>query len=126
MIDKDRPSSWVPFRESLCRGCNADCCSMLLEVTIDDLVRLEVCTEDEARGSHKKLFKRLQKEKIAMSYRQGTGLFLLQSKSNTDCQFLDSATRLCTVYEKRPAVCRKFPSIGPRPTFCPARRKLTT
>lgn len=123
MIDKDRPSSWIPFRESLCRGCNADCCAMLLEVTIEDLVRLGVCREDEAAGSHKKLFKRLRREKIAMSYRDGTGLFMLQSKSNGDCQFLNSETRLCTVYDKRPNVCRKFPSIGPRPTFCPARRR---
>jgi Fe-S-cluster containining protein len=96
---------------------------MLLEVTIEDLVRLGVCSEDEAQGSHKKLFKRLRKEKVAMSFRIGTGLFMLQSKSNGDCQFLDSHTRLCTVYEKRPGVCRKFPMIGPRPTFCPARRK---
>ncbi|MBX3021794.1 MAG: YkgJ family cysteine cluster protein [Bdellovibrionales bacterium] len=123
MIDKDRPSSWVPFRASLCRGCNADCCAMLLEVTIGDLVRLGVCSQDEAQGSHKKLFKRLRREKIAMSYREGTGLFMLQSKSNGDCQFLNSTTRLCTVYEKRPDVCRKFPSIGPRPTYCPASRQ---
>jgi len=95
---------------------------MLLEVTIEDLVRLGLCSEDEARGSHKKLFKRLRKGRVAASYRNGTGLFMLQSKSNGDCQFLNSSTRLCTVYEKRPGVCRKFPSIGPRPTFCPARR----
>ena len=123
IVDKDRPSSWVKHRESLCRGCRADCCAMLLEVTSDDLVRLGVCTEDEFRISPKKLFKRLRKEKIAMSYREGTGLFMLQSKANGDCQFLDSHTRLCTVYEKRPGVCRAFPSIGPRPSYCPARPK---
>jgi Fe-S-cluster containining protein len=124
MIDKDRPSTWVPYRESLCRGCNADCCSMLLEVTTEDLIRLGLTTEDEAEISQKKLFKRLRKEKVVMSYRDGTGLFMMQSKANGDCQFLDSATRLCTVYDKRPGVCRKFPSIGPRPGSCPARRKL--
>lgn len=123
IVDKDRPSSWIRYRESLCRTCRAECCAMLLEVTIDDLVRLEVCSQDEADGSHKKLFKRLRREKIAMSYREGTGLFMLQSKANGDCQFLDSVTRLCTVYEKRPGVCRKFPSIGPRPGFCPSRAK---
>lgn len=122
MIDKDRPSTWVPFRESLCKGCRADCCAMLLEVTTEDLVRLGICSEDEALGSQKKLFKRLRKEKIAMSFRDGTGLFMLQSKSNGDCQFLNSQTRLCTVYDRRPNVCRKFPSIGPKPTFCPANR----
>lgn len=123
VIDKDRPSSWVPHRESLCSGCHAQCCAMLLEVTGEDLVRLEVCTSDELRSSPKKLFKRLRKERVAMSYRHGTGLFMLQSKANGDCQFLDSQTRLCTVYAKRPDVCRNFPSIGPRPGFCPARRK---
>lgn len=93
---------------------------MLLEVTADDLVRLGLCTEDEVRISAKKVFKRLRKEKVAMSYREATGLFMLQSKANSDCQFLDSHTRLCTVYDKRPDVCRKFPSIGPRPGHCPA------
>lgn len=95
---------------------------MLLEVTAEDLIRLGVCTEDEVKTSPNKLFKRLRKERIAMSYREGTGLFMLQSKANGDCQFLDAQTRLCTVYEKRPDVCRKFPSIGPRPGFCPARK----
>lgn len=123
VIDKDRPSTWVKYRESLCRGCHADCCAMLLEVTSEDLVRLGLCTEDEIQGSQKKLFKRLRKDKVVMSYREGTGLFMMQSKANGDCQFLDSQTRLCTVYEKRPNVCRKFPSIGPRPQFCPARKK---
>ena len=120
MIDKDRPSTWVPYRESLCRGCRADCCAMLLEVTAEDLVRLGLCTEDEARLSPKKVFKKLRKEKVVANYREATGLFMLQSKANGDCQFLNSYTRLCTVYEKRPGVCRKFPSIGPRPGHCPA------
>ena len=71
---------------------------MLLEVTIEDLVRLDLCDMDEFDRSPKKLFKRLKRERVAMSYREGTGLFLLQSKANSDCQFLDSVTRLCTVY----------------------------
>lgn len=121
-VDKDRPSSWIRFRESLCRGCRAECCAMLLEVTVEDLVRLGVCTEDERARSLKKLFKRLRKDRVASSYREGTGLFMLQSKANGDCQFLDSTTRLCTVYDRRPGVCRQFPSIGPRPGHCPARR----
>ena len=124
VVDKDRPSSWVRYRESLCRGCRAECCAMLLEVTVEDLIRLGVCDRDEAERSLKKLFKRLRKQKIAMSYRDGTGLFMLQGKANGDCQFLDSTTRLCTVYERRPDVCRSFPSIGPRPQFCPSRPRV--
>jgi Fe-S-cluster containining protein len=93
---------------------------MPVEVEASDLVRLGVATEDEISISKKKLSKRLIKEKIVSSYRSGTDLFMMEAKPNGDCRFLDSKTRLCTVYEKRPDVCRKFPEIGPRPGFCPA------
>lgn len=92
---------------------------MPVEIKLSDLIRLELVTEDEASGSIKKLAKRLIKEGIIVSYRQGTEFFMLSQKANNDCLFLDSKTRLCTVYEKRPETCRLFPSIGPRPGFCP-------
>lgn len=96
---------------------------MPVEVKLSDLIRLEVVTEDEALGSIKKLAKRLMREGIVSSYRQGTELFMLTQKYGRDCYFLDSKTRRCTVYEKRPGVCREFPSIGPRPEYCPVRPK---
>src|SRR4051794_17191249 len=111
--DKDRPSTWIPYRPGLCTGCFSSCCTMPVEVKKSDLIRLGVASEDEI--SDKKLAKKLLKEKIISSYRAGTDLFMLASKPNGDCYFLDSKTRLCTVYEKRPVVCRKFPEIGPRP-----------
>ncbi|MNT74825.1 Flagellin N-methylase [compost metagenome] len=92
---------------------------MPVEVKLSDLIRLGVTDEDEASGSIKKLAKRLMREGIIVSYRQGTEFFMLQQKSNRDCLYLDTKTRLCTVYEKRPDTCRQFPSIGPRPGFCP-------
>jgi Fe-S-cluster containining protein len=92
---------------------------MPVEVKLSDLIRLGVTDIDEAQGSIKKLAKRLIKEGIIVSYRAGTEFFMLQQKSNSDCQFLDLRTRLCTVYEKRPDTCRSFPSIGPRPGWCP-------
>lgn len=116
--DKDRPSSWVPYRPGLCSGCHATCCTMPVEILRSDLDRLGLSTPDEP--SNKKIAKRLIKQKILSNYRMGTDLFMLASKPNGDCYFLDSKTRLCTVYEKRPGVCRKFPEIGPRPGFCPA------
>ncbi len=94
---------------------------MPVEVKLSDLVRLGWVSEDESQGSIKKLSRRLLKEKKIQSYRQGTDLFMLAQKANRDCLLLDSKTRLCTVYEKRPEVCRLFPSIGPRPGWCPAR-----
>lgn len=96
---------------------------MPVEVKLSDLIRLGVTTEDEAQGSIKKLAKRLLRQGIVSSYRHGTELFMLTQKQGRDCYFLDSKTRLCTAYEKRPDVCRKFPEIGPRPGFCPSTPK---
>lgn len=121
--DKDRPSTWKPYKQGMCEGCAGSCCTMPVEVKLSDLIRLGLTDEDEAQGSIKKLSKRLMKEGIITSYRSGTEFFMLTQKSNNDCLFLDLKTRLCTVYEKRPDTCRQFPSIGPRPGFCPVTPK---
>lgn len=120
--DVDRPSTWKVYHAGMCKGCSGACCTMPVEVKLSDLVRLGVCSEDEALGSIKKLAKRLVKEGVIVSYRQGTEFFMLSQKSNRDCYFMDSRTRLCTVYERRPETCRRFPEIGPRPGFCPGNR----
>lgn len=122
-VDIDRPSTWKLYRKGMCDTCWGGCCTMPVEVKLSDLVRLGCVTEDEALGSMKKLARRLSKEGLISSYRQGTELFMLSQKNVRDCYFLDSRTRLCTVYSKRPDVCREFPSIGPRPTFCPMTTK---
>lgn len=120
--DVDRPSTWKSYRSELCSGCWGACCTMPVEVKLADLIRLGLVTEDEALGSIKKIVRRLMKDGVIVSYRQGTDFFMLSQKSNRDCIFLDSNTRLCTVYDKRPDTCRHFPQIGPRPGFCPERR----
>ncbi len=121
--DKDKPWTWVRYREGLCNGCYGSCCTMPVEIKASDLVRLELASEDEVSASPKKVAKRLIKEGIISSYRETTGNFMLTQRSNDDCYYLHPQTRLCTVYEKRPGVCREFPSIGPKPGFCPVRPK---
>jgi Fe-S-cluster containining protein len=119
MTDKDRPSSWVSYSPGLCANCVAACCTMPLEVRLSDLIRLGLVEEGEA--SPKKIARRLSK--IVKSYRAASGLFLLQQKADESCPFLGE-DRLCTVYEKRPDVCRGFPStLGPRVSYCPYRKK---
>ncbi|MEZ0392612.1 MAG: YkgJ family cysteine cluster protein [Pseudobdellovibrionaceae bacterium] len=120
--DKDKPWTWVKYRDGLCKGCYGSCCTMPVEIKAEDLVRLELASEDELSASPKKVAKRLIKEGILASYRESTGNFMLTQKSNDDCYYLDLHTRLCKVYDKRPGVCRKFPEIGPKPGFCPARK----
>lgn len=121
--DKDKPWTWLKFRNGMCEGCFGNCCTMPVEIKDTDLIRMGVVTEDELLVSVKKTAKRLIKEGIVQSYRDGTNTFMLSSRPNGDCLYLDLKSRLCTIYEKRPEVCRQFPSIGPRPGYCPSNRK---
>lgn len=121
--DPQRPSTWREFKKGLCEGCWSGCCTLPVEVSAADLIRLEIIAEEEAADSLKKVSKRLMKEGIIQAYQQKTQLFVLEQRAGRDCIFLGEKDRLCTVYAKRPEVCRKFPKIGPRPGFCPASSK---
>jgi hypothetical protein len=89
-----------------------------VEVSAFDLIRLEFITEDEAASSLKKVARRLMKEGLIQAFQAKSQLFVLEQRNGRDCIFLGK-DRLCTVYEKRPEVCRSFPKIGPRPGHCP-------
>jgi uncharacterized protein len=122
--DKDRPSTWKRYDASFCTQCRGNCCSMPVEIKASDLIRLEIATQDEVDNSLKKLAKRLKKEGIISTYREGTEFFMLAQKPNGDCQFMHPITRFCNVYEKRPETCRDFPAVvGTRVGYCPAERK---
>ena len=106
----------------MCEGCWAGCCTLPVEVSAADLIRLELIDEEEAAVSLKAVAKKLLKMKIIQAFSPKTGIFVLDQRYGDDCVFL-GRDRLCTVYSTRPEVCRKFPKIGPRPGFCPARPK---
>lgn len=114
----DLLSRWKPWSQGMCNGCLSYCCHLPVEATVEDLVRLGVATGDE---SPKRIFRNLLARKIVSSYRARTGLFTLAQKPDGSCVFLGHDRR-CTVYGKRPDVCRRFPEIGPRPGHCPARK----
>ena len=122
MSDPQVPSSWKPYKKGMCEGCWAGCCTLPLEVSAFDLIRLEVITEDEAAASLKKAAKKLMKAGIIQSYHANSGLFIIEQRYGRDCIFLGEKDRRCTVYEKRPEVCRTFPKIGPRPGWCPEKK----
>ena len=118
-VSLDLPSTWAKFTNGkMCEGCWAGCCTLPVEVSAYDLMRLEVLTEDEAAASLKKSARRLMKEGIVRSFHPSRQLFVLEQRNGRDCIFLGK-DRLCTVYDKRPEVCRRFPKIGPRPGYCP-------
>ena len=97
---------------------------MPVEVTIQDLVTLGKVSVDDVHTSRRKLVNHLKKSGLITSYRDATGKFMLTSRPNGDCLFLDSTSRLCTVYSKRPQLCRDFPiKKGNRLGHCPSIRK---
>lgn len=114
-----RPSEWRKYKSGMCKGCWGGCCTLPVEASVADLIRLGVATEDEACASLKKLARRLEKEGIIQAFVPSSQLFVLEQRHGRDCRYLHPTTRLCTVYEKRPEVCRQFPKIGPRPGWCP-------
>lgn len=113
------PSTWVPFEKENCTSCWAGCChSMPVEVSVPDLIRMGHLTEMDAVTGLNKAAKRLIKEGIVTEFRSKSVIFVLRQRENGDCIFLD-AKRRCSIYLKRPQICREFPKIGPKPGFCP-------
>ncbi len=123
MVDIDRPSTWTKFKPSLCEGCHGNCCKLHVEARVSDLVRMGLLTEDEALWSARKIARKLESKKMIQSYRASTMKFTLSQRVNNDCIFLDETSRLCSIYENRPDVCRQFPAVGPKPGWCPEGRK---
>ena len=121
--DIDRLDTWQKYRKGLCDSCNASCCTLPVEVRLDDLIRLELVDEFERGEPLKQIAKRLQREGVVERFHQKSGVFTLSRMSNDDCLFLDARNRRCTVYDRRPATCRNHPQVGPRPGFCAYRPK---
>lgn len=116
------PSTWRPFAKGACSGCWAGCCTLPVEATVEDLVRLELISAQEALGSLKPVARRLVAQRLVEAFNPRTRQFVLAQVGGRDCVFLDPESRRCTVYEKRPEVCRDFPRIGPRPGYCPQKQ----
>ena len=85
-----------------CAKCPAYCCSYdRIEVTKRDMLKIA----NHFEISYKQAEKRYTK--IAF----GSRVFRHKKDHifKQVCQFLDSETRRCTIYEARPAVCREYP-----------------
>jgi Fe-S-cluster containining protein len=120
IVNVDNCDTWSRYRNGLCNGCAANCCTMPVEVKLPDLVRLELVDPFEAEHeAPKQIAKRLQKMGVIEHFNFKHSIFTLSRRANGDCHNLDAQTRRCTVYEKRPTTCRLHPQVGPRPGYCP-------
>jgi len=118
-VDVNELSTWTKYRKGLCDTCVANCCTMPVEVSISDLIRMEVLDSFEAEEPIKGIAKILKKQGIVEHFNFKNEIFTLVRFANHDCLYLDSKSRRCTIYTKRPETCRNHPQIGPKPNFCP-------
>ena len=125
IVDVDRCDTWTRYRPGLCDSCQANCCTMPLEVKVTDLVRLGLVDEYEAQEEDPaRIAKRLQKARIVERYNTKSARFTMARRADGDCVYLDAKTRRCTVYADRPDTCRQHPQqISPRVGHCPFGRK---
>ncbi len=114
----DNLNTWVKYKSKLCQSCRGTCCSLPVEVQFDDLARMGVVDEFERDEPAKRLAKRLMKDGIVGHFNHKTEIYTLSRYANDDCIYLDQKSRLCTIYQQRPATCRNHPQIGPKPNHC--------
>jgi len=120
IVDVDRLDTWTRYKAGLCDSCQANCCTMPLEVKLADLVRLGVVDAFEAEHEAPRLIaKRLQKARLIDHFNHKHEVFTIARRAGGDCHFLDATTRRCTVYEQRPDTCRLHPQKkSPKPGYC--------
>lgn len=112
-------ATWVRYRKGLCDDCNASCCTLPVEVSLTDLVRMGVISEFEAEHeAPKRIAKMLTKQGIIQHFNFKTSIYTLTQMSNGDCLYLDAKSRRCTIYETRAKTCREHPQVGPKPNHC--------
>jgi Fe-S-cluster containining protein len=89
-----------------CSKCPGYCCSHpRIEVTDKDIARL---------AAHFEISKTAARKKFTYHYKtKEADEWILRHRKDhvykSMCQFFDQQERRCTVYEARPAVCRKYP-----------------
>jgi len=121
--DTDRLETWIKYRNGLCDDCVSSCCTLPVEVRINDLIRMGLADEFEREEPAKLIARRLEKAGIIEHFNHRHEIFTLSRRSNSDCLYLHPQTRRCTIYDKRPDTCRNHPVIGPRPGYCAYRKR---
>lgn len=116
--DIDKISTWTKFQPWLCETCRANCCRMAVEVSLRDLVRMEILTWAKARLPIEDIEKELRQDGVVDHFYIKERSFILARTADGNCRYLDLDSRECSIYKKRPDTCREHPEIGPRPGFC--------
>tara|TARA_Y100000592_G_C5299452_1_gene234762 strand:+ start:42 stop:389 length:348 start_codon:yes stop_codon:yes gene_type:complete len=95
-----------------CMVCVASCCSLEVEINQEDYLKMKALGLDHGAKKHSSDF--IEKNPIY----KGKELFFdelykdnfarLKKGKDGFCLFLNRETRLCSIYENRPQVCKDF------------------
>ena len=87
-----------------CTRCPAYCCTYpRIPVTKRDIARLAKLYEISPEKARQRFTKKGEGKRERVLRHQEDEIF------GTACRFLDTETRICTIYESRPQICRDFP-----------------
>lgn len=80
------------------------CCTLLVEVDLEDAKREPLIAQKGSPLYH-------SPEETASGERELAG-YLLNTRDDYACVFLDKQTNLCQIYDTRPLVCKSFDCRG--------------
>ena len=93
------------LKEAICECRCGECCRrLLIEVDLDDAER-----EPKIKHLGSPTY---TDERLTRSGKRELEGYLLNSRDDMACVFLDRQTNLCTIYETRPLACRVFDCDG--------------
>jgi Fe-S-cluster containining protein len=97
-----------PETSNMCLGCNVRCCSLIIDLTIYDIIRIAVIRRLPPEG-----FVTIVRaeDDDAFAFRAlGTKVKAVLKQGRGTCMFMDSSASLkCTNEEAKPAVCLAYP-----------------
>ncbi|MBF0364147.1 MAG: YkgJ family cysteine cluster protein [Oligoflexia bacterium] len=110
---------WYPFKKEKCNSCMGLCCYLPLEVTLEELYKMEIISLEETDADFlSSTIKRLKAQGIVERYNRADEKFTLKRRASGACLFLGEDCR-CKHYETRPKTCRNFPHVSPFNGRCP-------
>lgn len=102
-----------------CKKCiNSACCKLVIELTKEDIKRLESLGYSENIKSNTDIFFskfpnfKVNKKQIENLYKEAYKTTktagILSKDSSGFCSLLDKKTKLCTIYSERPECCKRY------------------
>lgn len=114
----DHLNRWTKYKKGLCRDCQASCCYMPVELTLEESFQLLEMDDFVKELSEKEQLKLVLANEAIKRYTPSTKKLTLAVHPDGRCWFLDAKSKQCTRYDLRPSTCRQHPQVGPRPGFC--------